>query len=90
MNQHHWLEDNLTIQVFAHKTKQRVVIYENWGKENLKRQPRTVIHDGRTQQFLYDIKDGIFEVDVDDNTFGLFFDGHHFQYLDLQERQERE
>jgi hypothetical protein len=85
VNSVHWMDaDSVTLQVFAHLFKQRVVVFEDWGKDCPTKGKRMVCHDGRYGKYGYWSEDYFVKIQSDDSTFGLLSDGEHFQYIDLR------
>jgi hypothetical protein len=84
-NEHHWMELNFVVSLFCYDYRLRVVVYysngDTWS---------TYIFDGRDVgpndsvdglrvQFL----DGMVPITGRERSFGLHYDGEHYEYLTL-------
>jgi hypothetical protein len=84
-NQHHWMELNFVVSLFCYDYRLRVVVYLSQGDTW-----STYIFDGRhvgandsvdglRVQFL----DGMVPITGREKSFGVHYDGEHYEYLTL-------
>jgi hypothetical protein len=77
VNKEHWMDLNLTLSIFCLEYNFRVVVYHAQGDSWT-----TYIFDGRDELHV-EIHEGMVPVSGRTSSFGLYYDGEHYEYLTL-------
>jgi hypothetical protein len=79
-NDHHWMEAEICVSIFAKRWRIRVALYGLAGNY-------TVIYDGLGVRLKIEYKSGfVLPETTCKRTMGLVFDGYHFRYLEMKRK----
>ena len=93
LNRDHWMDATFVLPFFTRYFEVRVVLYNQFpsrteeledGTERIIPGPwQTQVYDGRQGAFEIETYDGVTTVVAGENTFGLYYDGRHYQYIHM-------
>jgi hypothetical protein len=82
VNDEHWMDGEFASYIFSKVYKVRIALYMEHNYNGLKTW-KTSLFDGRKGTVTCTLHDSQVPVDPDATTFGIHYDGSHYQYINI-------